>query len=418
MCSLFCFRRMHLPSVVRSVRLVQSRLTQQAENKSGSSSEHLTQSNELFRLLVESVKDYAIFVLDPEGHILTWNDGAQAIKGYSKAEIVGQHFSKFYLPEAVESGWPARELALAEKEGRFADEGWRVKKDGSVFWASVIITPLRDADGQLCGFAKVTQDLSERKKADERIQNLNTELRNRVTQLDETRAILDLRTLELRKVSARLLQVQDEERRRIARELHDDLGQQLAYLKMTLDVKAGNEQASQLTNNALATVRNLSYLLHPPLLDETGLRAALHWYVDGMVKRSNIEVSLTMQPSAFPRLTQDVETAIFRVVQESLTNVYRHSGTEAARVEIVKQAECVLVRVRDYGSGMPADLCGKNATPGLGVGINGMRERLRQFGGELVVSRAEPGTLVEAKVPILPGHLSMESADAGLASSL
>jgi PAS domain S-box-containing protein len=392
--------------------LVQSRLTQQAENKSGSSSEHLTQSNELFRLLVESVKDYAIFVLDPEGHILTWNDGAQAIKGYSKAEIVGQHFSKFYLPEAVESGWPARELALAEKEGRFADEGWRVKKDGSVFWASVIITPLRDADGQLCGFAKVTQDLSERKKADERIQNLNTELRNRVTQLDETRAILDLRTLELRKVSARLLQVQDEERRRIARELHDDLGQQLAYLKMTLDVKAGNEQASQLTNNALATVRNLSYLLHPPLLDETGLRAALHWYVDGMVKRSNIEVSLTMQPSAFPRLTQDVETAIFRVVQESLTNVYRHSGTEAARVEIVKQAECVLVRVRDYGSGMPADLCGKNATPGLGVGINGMRERLRQFGGELVVSRAEPGTLVEARVPLMPGNLSVEFADA------
>jgi PAS domain S-box-containing protein len=398
--------------------LVQSRLTQQAENNNGSSSGHLTQSNELFRLLVETVKDYAIFVLDPEGHILTWNDGAQAIKGYSKAEIVGQHFSKFYLPEAAESGWPSRELALAEKEGRFADEGWRVKKDGSVFWASVIITPLRDADGQLCGFAKVTQDLSERKKADERIQNLNTELRNRVTQLDETRAILDLRTLELRKVSARLLQVQDEERRRIARELHDDLGQQLAYLKMTLDLKAGNEQASQLTNNALATVRNLSYLLHPPLLDETGLRAALHWYVDGIVKRSNIEVSLTMQPSAFPRLTQDVETAIFRVVQESLTNVYRHSGTEAARVEIVKQPECVLVRVRDYGNGMPAELCGKSATLGLGVGINGMRERLRQFGGELIVSRAEPGTLVEAKVPILPGNLSMESADAGIASSL
>jgi signal transduction histidine kinase len=100
------------------------------------------------------------------------------------------------------------------------------------------------------------------------------------------------------------------------------------------------------------------------------------------------------------------------VVQESLTNVYRHSGTEAARVEIVKQAECVLVRVRDYGSGMPADLCGKNATPGLGVGINGMRERLRQFGGELVVSRAEPGTLVEARVPLMPGNLSVEFADA------
>jgi PAS domain S-box-containing protein len=392
--------------------LAETRLT-----RNGNKGEPATQSNEVFRLLVESVKDYAIFVLDPEGHILTWNVGATGIKGYSKEEIVGQHFSKFYLPEAVESGWPARELALAEKEGRFCDEGWRVKKDGSVFWASVIITPLRDADGQLCGFAKVTQDLSERKKAEERVQNLNTELRNRVEQLDETRRILDLQTLELRRVSARLLQVQDEERRRIARELHDDLGQQLAYLKMTLDMKTGNEQASQLTNKALATVRNLSYLLHPPLLDETGLRAALHWYVDGLVKRSHIEVSLTMQPSAFPRLTQDIETAIFRVVQESLTNVYRHSATEAARVEIVKQPECVIVRVRDYGNGMPAELCGKSATPGLGVGINGMRERLRQFGGELIVSRAEPGTLVEAIIPILLGHLSVEPADVTLKNS-
>jgi PAS domain S-box-containing protein len=395
--------------------LAQSRLTQQAEDSHGNRSD---QSNEIFRRLVESVKDYAIFVLDPDGHILTWNDGARAIKGYSKEEIVGQHFSKFYLPQAVESGWPSRELALAEKEGRFADEGWRVKKDGSVFWASVIITPLRDADGQLCGFAKVTQDLSERKKAEERIQNLNTELRNRVTQLDETRAILDLRTLELRKVSARLLQVQDEERRRIARELHDDLGQQLAYLKMTLDTKEGNEQASQLTHKALTTVRNLSYLLHPPLLDETGLRAALHWYVDGLVKRSNIEISLSLQPTAFPRLTQDVETAIFRVVQESLTNVYRHSGTEAARVEIVKQPECVVIRVRDYGNGMPAELCGKEATTGLGVGINGMRERLRQFGGELIVSRAEPGTLVEARIALLTGKLSAGAADLAIPSSL
>ena len=169
-------------------------------------------------------------MLDPEGHILTWNDGAQAIKGYSKAEIVGQHFSKFYLPEAVQSGWPARELALAEKEGRFSlTRGWRVKEG----WLGILgvgdyHSPLHDTDWRkLCGFAKVTLDLTERKKADERIQNLNTELRNRVAQLDETRAILDLRTLELQKVSAQVLHIQDEERRRIARELHDDLGQQL-----------------------------------------------------------------------------------------------------------------------------------------------------------------------------------------------
>ena len=116
--------------------------------------------NEIFRRLVEGVREYAIFFLDPKGIITTWNEGAQAIKGYTKDEIVGQHFSRFYLPEAVQSGWPMRELELAAKDGRFADEGWRVKKDGSQFWASVTITAVRDDNGELLGFSKVTRDLT------------------------------------------------------------------------------------------------------------------------------------------------------------------------------------------------------------------------------------------------------------------
>jgi PAS domain S-box-containing protein len=348
---------------------------------------------------VDNVRDYAIFVLDPEGHVLTWNAGAEAIKGYARDEIIGQHFSKFYLPEAVESGWPNRELMLAQKEGRFADEGWRVRKDGSSFWASVIITALRDPSGGLAGFAKVTQDLTERQKWEERIQDLNKELRARVAQLDESQRIVELRTIELQKLSAQLLYIQDEERRRLARELHDELGQQLTALKMTLD-KDKNAQSSQMVDTAIATVRNLSYLLHPPLLDETGLRAALHWYVEGLAKRSKIEISLIMKPLVFPRLPKDLETTIFRVVQESLANVYRHAKSDSARVEIEKQAEYVTVRTRDYGVGLRPEIAGRNAGSGLGVGINGMRERVRQFGGDLTVSRAEPGTLVEAKIPL------------------
>lgn len=368
--------------------------------------EPMTQrGGEIYRLLVENVRDYAIFVLDPEGHVLTWNAGAQAIKGYSREEIVGQHFSKFYLPEAVQNGWPTRELALAEKEGRFADEGWRVKKDGSSFWASVIITALRDASGGLAGFAKVTQDLSEQQKWEGRIQDLNKELRSRVAQLDETQRIVELRTIELQKLSAQLLYIQDEERRRLARELHDELGQQLTVLKMSLD-KDKNPQVVHLADTAIATVRNLSYLLHPPLLDETGLRAALHWYVEGLTKRSNIEISLIMRPLMFPRLPKDLETTIFRVVQESLTNVYRHAKSESARVEIDKQSEYVTVRTRDYGVGLSPEIVSRHSGPSMGVGVSGMRERVRQFGGELTVSRAEPGTLVEAKIPLfgsLPG---------------
>lgn len=358
-----------------------------------------TQSNEVFRLLVESVKDYAIFVLDPEGRILTWNDGAKAIKGYAAEEIVGQHFSKFYLPEAVESGWPSRELALAEKEGRFADEGWRVRKDGTVFWASVTITSLRHPDGGLAGFAKVTRDMTERKQWEERIQELNQQLRRRVTQLDESQRVIELRTLELQRLSGQLMRTQDEERRRLARELHDDLAQQLTSLKMAVDRGEGKE-ASGLADTALATVRNLSYLLHPPLLDEVGLLAALHWYTDGLVKRSKIQISLITRPQIFPRLPQEIEITIFRVIQESLTNVYRHSNSDSARVEIEKQSEFVLIRVRDYGKGLPQDLSGKIPSNRLGVGINGMRERLGQLGGQLTVSPAEPGALVEAKIPL------------------
>jgi PAS domain S-box-containing protein len=359
---------------------------------------------ELFRLLVEGIRDYAIFVLDPEGIVLTWNPGAQAMKGYARAEIVGNHFSKFYPSEAVQSGWPQRELALAKKEGRFADEGWRVRKDGTTFWASVVITPLFADDGTVSGFAKVTQDLTARRESEERVQTLNRELRERVSQLDETRRIIELRTLELQKLSTRLLQIQDEERRRMARELHDDLGQQLTVIKMELAHLSGVEEVNQLTDTAAATVRNLSYLLHPPLLDETGLRAALHWFIDGMTKRSKIDISLTFTPQIFPRLSRDIETTIFRIVQESLTNVFRHSNSDSARVEIEKQSESVSVRVRDYGKGAPQQITGKRSSASLGVGVTGMRERVRQFGGELTLSRAEPGTLVEAKIPLFgPG---------------
>jgi PAS domain S-box-containing protein len=366
------------------------------------------EQSDLFRLLVENIRDYAVFVLDPEGKVLTWNPGAQALKGYTRDEIVGVHFSKFYLPEAVASGWPERELLLARKEGRFADEGWRVRKDGTSFWASVIITALVSPGGNLVGFAKVTQDLTDRRQAEERVQGLNRELRQRVTELDQSRRAIELRTLELQKLSARLLVVQDEERRRIARELHDDLGQQLSALKMVLAKGGGNDQALQITDTAISSVRNLSYLLHPPLLDETGLRSALHWYIDGMVKRSGIQVSLTITPQIFPRLAKDVEMTIFRVVQESLTNVYRHANSDSARVEIDKQPEWVTIRVRDYGKGLPQDVIGKRSSS-LGVGITGMRERVRQFGGELTLSRAEPGTLVETKIPLFSSAIDTYS---------
>jgi PAS domain S-box-containing protein len=120
----------------------------------------LHQSEERFRLLVESVRDYAIFMLDPGGHVLTWNAGAQRFKGYRADEIIGRHFSIFYPDEARQNQWPEHELEVATQTGVFEDEGWRVRKDGTLFWANVVITALRDADGRLLGFTKVTRDLT------------------------------------------------------------------------------------------------------------------------------------------------------------------------------------------------------------------------------------------------------------------
>jgi PAS domain S-box-containing protein len=130
--------------------------------------EVLRQSEERFRLLVEGVKDYAIFMLDPYGYITTWNEGAQRIKGYDSEEIIGEHFSVFYTDEDVERGHPEEELRIAKAEGSYEEEGLRVRKDGSTFWASVLITALRDEDGELRGFAKVTRDITTRQEAEER----------------------------------------------------------------------------------------------------------------------------------------------------------------------------------------------------------------------------------------------------------
>lgn len=285
---------------------------------------------------------------------------------------------------------------MAAKEGRYTDEGLRVRKDGSCFWAYVVITALRNEAGDLQGFSKVTRDLSERRELEERTRELNKELRTRIVQLVETQQQVELRTLELQKLSGELLHVQDEERRRISRSLHDELGQELTALKIELDLQHDKKLASaiEIAERSLSKVRNLSYLLHPPLLDESGLLPALHWYFEGFKKRSELRIVFDYKPAAFPRLFRDLETAVFRVIQEALTNACRHSGSKDARIDINQDSERVTIRVRDFGKGIAP------LASAAGVGISGMKERAKQLNGELTVSRAEPGTLVVATIPL------------------
>ena len=233
------------------------------------------------------------------------------------------------------------------------------------------------------------------------------------TRVEERTAELDKANQSLRDLTARLLHFQDEERRRIARELHDSVGQTLAALSMNLssvgaDIRrltktaAAVEDSEALVKEMTTGIRTISYLLHPPLLDEAGLTSAFRWYVEGLTARSEIRVDLEV-PDNFGRLPKDLETAIFRVVQECLTNVHRHSGSPAAEIRLSRSASDVQLEVRDEGKGIPPEKLSEMSSNGApGVGIRGMRERIHQLGGSLEIGSAGSGkgTVVLVTLPV------------------
>jgi PAS domain S-box-containing protein len=354
-----------------------------------------------FRNLVEVVRDYAIFMLDPEGRICSWNQGAERIKGFQASEIIGKHFSCFYPELDLLAGKPQHELETAIREGRVEDEGWRVRKDGSKFWATVVITAMRDESGELIGFSKVTKD--------------NTERMLVLKALRDSRRELHDSEDSLRRLSLHLLRTQDEERRRIGRDLHDSLGQTLSVLKMKLDSLAGSigldshdsrnqniAACANLTEDCIKEVRTIAYLLYPPMLEEMGLKSAITWYLEGFSKRSGIRTTFDIS-AGFGRLPRHVETAIFRVLQESLTNVHRHSGSELAHVRLLTKGGMTVLEVSDEGKGLPQQYLGESRQDGLhvlGVGLRGMEERMRQLGGGLELFSSPQGTTMIASVPV------------------
>ena len=219
------------------------------------------------------------------------------------------------------------------------------------------------------------------------------------------------RTQQLQVLSARLIANQDEERRRLARELHDSAGQYLSAILMQLAAairdsdpavrNAKISEAMEMANRCNSEIRTISYLLHPPLLDELGLRSAISMYVEGFAKRSGIQVDLQI-PESLGRLPVSVETTLFRVVQQSLSNIYRHSGSSSARIEIELDAENVTVNIYDQGSGISANTLeefntGKSL---LGVGVAGMRERIRDMKGRFDISSSKKGTTVQVVLPV------------------
>jgi PAS domain S-box-containing protein len=514
----------------------------------------LRQAEARHRLLIDSIQDYAIYMLDPVGRIVSWNSGAERLKGYQAEEIIGHNFARFFAPEDRGLGKPEVELQIAATAGRYAEEGWRVRKDGSHFWASVVITAVRDEHGQLLGFAKVTRDVTERRQAEDTLRwyanQLNVlyeisraillaqspqaiaeatlqRLRRLVpcryaqvlslpvvdatefvliadaddpykivlsdlaadvlqrslaaqtqehalatfdlesgnspapafqpfravglrmlviaplvaqnaligqlllandspagfdtSQLEIVRQVADQLAValqharlfeevkvsreQLQRLSHRLIEVQEAERRTIAGELHDEIGQALTIVKMNLQavqrLSGNTETESYLSEtvasveHALDQVRNLSLDLRPSLLDDLGLVAALRWYVARQTRLAGFVLHFSADELG-GRLTPALETACFRVAQEALTNVVRHAQAHEVWVALHCQSELCLT-IRDDGVGFNVAAAQARAAHGGSLGLLGMRERVGIVGGRLTISSSPgQGTHIQA----------------------
>lgn len=263
---------------------------------------------------------------------------------------------------------------------------------------------------QLQQKAKALERVNEQLEA--RVRERTEELREKNAEMQRQAEFLDTANLGLRELSARLLKVQDEERRRIARDLHDSTGQNLALLSMNLsalesearlfspNVAKGLRDNAEIVRKISSELRTLSYLLHPPLLEEVGIESALRWYIEGFDQRSNIKVLLDL-PANMGRLPRDMELAIFRVIQECLTNVHRHSGSATANIRLKRSTREIRVTVSDEGKGIPREKLAKLTAAGeAGVGLRGMRERVKSLGGELQIESDTKGTEIRIVIPI------------------
>jgi PAS domain S-box-containing protein len=285
------------------------------------------------------------------------------------------------------------------ESGQLYESEYRLRgADGQYRWFRARAVPLKEPDGTVVKWYGTCSDIHDSKVLEQSIRESASELERMV----------DIRTVELRRLSSRLMTLQDEERRRIAREIHDGLGQELAAAKMILDgimakdsspsVRQAANDSSQLVDRAIKQVRTISHLLHPPLLDEVGLVSALHWYLEGLSERSGIEVQLEVDPPNLGRLRPELETAIFRIIQEALTNMFRHSGARNGTVSVKEEDGRIAVTVRDDGRGIEEQVI-QLRPESVGVGIGGMRQRVSELGGRLRLANANPGTIVEVIIP-------------------
>lgn len=368
-------------------------------------------SEERLRLIIESATDHAILTLDEHRNVTLWSAGAAEIFGYSADEVIGRTGDIVFTPEDREAGVPEEEAETARSEGRAEDERWHLRKDGSRFYASGVTKPLRDSGVR--GYVKVARDLTERKRFEEQLQAANDLLEVRVTkrtaELAASNQSLQAEMETRNQLQRRLMSAQEDERLRISRELHDQIGQLLAGLILGFRALEHGMDAKMVAKlHALRgiveeigrEVHNLALELRPTALDDLGLVAATQNYVESWAARTGIETDFYAGNA--DRLPPDIETALYRIVQEALNNVLKHAKATRVSVLLERRNGQSIVIVEDNGRGIDVNQEIAAAQARGRLGVLGMRERLAVLGGTLEFESAPgEGTTMYARVPLM-----------------
>ena len=379
--------------------------------------EALHQSEERFRLLVEGVQDYAILMLDPQGRIASWNTGAERLEGWSGPEVLGQHFSLFYTPTDQQEGRAQQALERAAAAGRYEEQGERVRKDGRRYWADVVITALRDESGRLYGFAKITRDITERKRAEEALREANATLESKVAQRT---AELEHRACQLQKLTLEVSEAEDRERRRLAEILHDDLQQVLAAAKFHLSLlnsrakhdpaqQAIITQVDQMLMDAIQKSRSLSHELSPAVLHQGDLGETLAWLADQVQTKHGLRVAVDVFG---PVNTQSdaLKVFLYKAGQELLFNVVKHARVPEARIRVRRLRRYLCLSVSDRGRGFDPQGLGGTA----GFGLLSIRERIELLGGRMKIHSAQgQGSTFHIVVPDTEGVVGSRTSVVG-----
>ena len=367
-----------------------------------------------FRAVFEQTTVFA-GILTKEGILADANRLSLEACGYGPEEVLGLPFwdTPWWrnIPESRDKIRAATPLAAQGIPYRETlHYSWA---DGTERVVDFALHPIRDPEGKVLFLHPTGVDITDLKQSEEShrklVETLDAEVRARTRELEERNTELLRQSDELRHLSWRLMHLQDQERRHIARELHDSTGQLLALLNMNLSTlrKSGSgakgkknlfDDCVALAGEITSQIRTMSYLLHPPLLDELGLASALKWLVEGFQERSGIGVTLDIA-SQFARLPPDLEIVLFRIVQESLSDIHRHSGSKAAFIRVVNEGDSVSMQIRDSGRGISEERLAELRTRSTGVGIGGMRERVLRFDGTFDILSGEKGTQISVTVP-------------------